>query len=1169
MSARVVDEHWMNLICERLEGTGWLYSDSSIKTSDWENGMYVPDVLFWLKKCTANRGELKSSAKVLWEGQELADLLDSIRDELNRVGVSDVLKSGFRSNGFKFKMVQFKPASGLNPELLPLYDANRLRVIRADQFLNDCGPVDLILLLNGLPVATIKLFHIANGQLYSGAIQEWSNIQPIDYPLFLFSEGAVVHFAVSPTEVYVTTKVSGSQTRAIPFNRGFEGSAGNPPMAGYSTDYLWEDVLKFDNWLALLGSYIFTQNNDSEAPPDRIYPRYHQWRVTERIVADVLSHGPGNRYLIQHSPGSGKTNTIVWISSFLSLLHNAQNEIVFDKVLLITDRTVLDHQLKQALRNFFGTSHYVDLLNGRDSNSSQLLKALQSEARLVVCTIQTFRFVLEKMDDLSMSTGKRHAVVIDEAHSSQGGEYAENVRQVLSSKSTTRDTDAETDEQSYVEHVVESMYRERSSGITFVAFTATPTAKTLQLFGTKTVDGSLEAFDTYTMKQAIDEGFILDVLQNYQSYKQSYQIEAKNDVAARTLVEASAARAAIESWVRRNPNTIESKVESVMSHFSRFVEPMLKNHSKSMVVVSTRQEAILWKKEIDRYIQDNHIQWKALVAFSGSVPREGGGSDWTETSKELNPHLNGRAIEVAFSTDEYRMLVVANKFQTGFDEKLLCAMYVDKPLHGVQAVQTLSRLNRTYRGEYGEKRETFVLDFVNDFGAILDAFRPYYNGLILPEPLDPEKLNALRRNLDEFGLYRQRDVVLACQAQSIDGTSPGSMANFFDEISKPILDQFYNLQRELKTMIETDDVSTRDEIMGKLSKIKNFKKGMQKFSENYAFLRLIYEFDKSFDEYDQFYRKLCEVLRLTDDDNSVDLSGLVVSHFALEKRSNDLLTNVRENQPEMGEIRSSNIGLPPVRVQYEQRVALREILEEVNGMFSEDISEVDRVDFVDQLRGALFANDTLIQLAKNPEDLFWIKTNPIDDAILEFLRRKDTKFANIQKEMLMSTDKYNQLKSKLRSKRWDIYEGLKRRAEDGHQVFISYRRDGGSLAARAIYDGLRSRRYRVFLDVEELGQGYFDDKLKSMVQSIPIFLLIASPRWSERCREPEDFVRQEIEIAMSKNKKIIPIVTETIQDLSNATLPDGIADVKRLNAVRYEHHNWKGFLDQLVDYIES
>ncbi len=713
-------------ICAHLAQHGWLYAEPG---SEGDAGgylaalaLYPADVVAWLQ----------ATQDVAWQALTKAHgldaervLLERIRKQLDERGTLDVLRFGVEMLGLRrpLLLAQFKPALAMNPELQARYAANRLRVVRQIRT-NHNDVIDLVLFLNGIPVATAELKSDFT-QSVDDAVDQYRFDRlpkpagkPSAEPLLDFPRGALVHFAVSNSAVMMTTQLRGAHTQFLPFNLGDEGAAGNPVNpSGHRTAYLWEQVWQRDSWLEIVGRYLVTKRDERRKIKSVIFPRYHQLDVTRRLVANVLLEAKdgnlGGKYLIQHSAGSGKTNSIAWTAHFLADLHDAHQKKLFDSVLVVSDRNVLDAQLSEAIFDFERTAGVVATIKGEGaSKSKELAEALSGSKKIVVCTIQTFPFALAAVQELAATEGKHFAVIADEAHSSQAGTAASKLKELLSAEELQELADGG---EVGTEDLLAAQMAARSgsstggqSAITYVAFTATPKGKTLELFGRRpyldraAAEDNLPApFHVYSMRQAIEEGFILDVLKNYTPYKLAFRLANEGKEWSEQEVERNEAMKGLMRWVRLHPYNISQKVAVVVEHFRQNVAPLLSHHAKAMVVLGSRVEAVRWQLAVDKYIKDNGYKLGTLVAFSGEVAdAESGLTSVTENSSKLNPNLNGRDMREAFATDDYQLLLVANKFQTGFDQPLLCGMYVDKRLSGIQAVQTLSSLNRAYSGEH-------------------------------------------------------------------------------------------------------------------------------------------------------------------------------------------------------------------------------------------------------------------------------------------------------------------------------------------------------------------------------------------------------------------------------------------------------------------------------------
>ena len=687
--------------------------------------------------------------------------LGRLSREIARRGALDVLRNGVKDSGCKFRLAYFRPASGLNEELQRLHAANLFAVVRQLRF-SEQGEesLDLALFLNGIPIFTAELKNPLNGQDVEDAIHQYRNDRDPREPLFADGH-CLAHFAVDPGLVFVTTALAGPETRFLPFNQGRFGGAGNPPVpptrAGFPTDYLWEEVWARDSVLDLVRQFI----HEVEAEDDRgrktgarflIFPRYQQLDCVRRLVGHARNHGPGERYLIQHSAGSGKSFTIAWLAHRLSVLHDRDDRRVFDSVVVVTDRRVLDRQLQRTIRQFEQTLGVVENI---DQTSRQLREALEAGRTIIVTTLQKFPVIAKEIGQLP---GKRFAVIVDEAHSSQSGESTKSLKAVLKAESLEdaerQEAGAQTPEEELDDRVLDEIRsRGRLPNLSTFAFTATPKPKTLELFGRKRLDGRFEPFHRYSMRQAIEEGFILDVLASYATYKAYWRLLKKIEDDPR--YDKGKAEYLLKSFVDLHPHAIGEKIAICVEHFAAQAAGEIGGRAKAMIVTRSRLHAVRTKLALDSYLAEKGHPWKALVAFSGTV--NDAGEAYTESgmnSAGRERVIGERQTAAEFEKPEYRFLVVANKFQTGFDQPLLHTMYVDKKLGGVNAVQTLSRLNRTHPGKQG----TMVLDFANEAEEIRKAFEPYYETTLLSEETDPNLLYEVQGRLLDFGVFLAGDV---------------------------------------------------------------------------------------------------------------------------------------------------------------------------------------------------------------------------------------------------------------------------------------------------------------------------------------------------------------------------------------------------------------------------
>ncbi|MFM1830740.1 MAG: Type site-specific deoxyribonuclease, partial [Planctomycetota bacterium] len=838
--------HFEAEICAHLGGHGWLYEEGAAQAFDTARGLYTPDLLAWLQATQADAVQrLENEYGPQWGTK----LVDRLRKLLNERGTLEVLRRGIEMLGLKqpLQLAQFRPALGLNTETQARYAANRLRVLRQVRHSpnkpNDA--IDLVLCVNGLAVATAELKSDFTQSVHDAVDQYRFDRHPqpkggVLEPLLGFPGGALVHFAVSQSEVMTTTRLAGPATRFLPFNRGNHGAAGNAPNPeGFATAYLWEEVWAREGWLDILHRYLVGQRDDTKQLHSLIFPRYHQLAATRKLVADVLEKGAGQRYLIQHSAGSGKTNSIAWTAHFLADLHDDQHQKLFDSVLVVSDRNVLDAQLRDVIFDFQRTKGVVaTITNEGGSKSAQLSQALKDGKKIIVCTIQTFPFALQTVQELAATEGKRFAVIADEAHSSQTGQAATKLKQVLSAEEWAALQDGgEIDTEALLAAQMEA--KASSKGLTYIAFTATPKAKTLELFGRPGKEGLPEPFHVYSMRQAIEEGFILDVLKNYTSYKLAFRLAHDGKEYDETEVERSAATKGILQWVRLHPYNIAQKVQVVVEHFRDNVQPLLGGTAKAMVVVASRKEAVRWQKAMREYIQRRNYPLGVLVAFSGEVHDPESFADAvTETSTQLNPHLNRRDIREAFAGPDYQLLLVANKFQTGFDQPLLCGMYVDKLLGGIQAVQTLSRLNRAHPG----KDTTYILDFVNDPAEILAAFQTYYTTAELETASDPHLIYDLRAKLDSTGHYDEHEVERVVQADLDPKGTQKALQAAIAPVADRLLKRHAAARSDLALAEAQGDANAAKTAKATMDGLLLFKRDMGAYVRLYTFLGQIFDY---------------------------------------------------------------------------------------------------------------------------------------------------------------------------------------------------------------------------------------------------------------------------------------------------------------------------------------
>jgi type I restriction enzyme R subunit len=960
-------------ICQHLAANGWLYAEGDAANYDRALALFPADVLAWVQATQPQAWKIL----VKNHGDKAGEtLLARLRDQLNQRGTLDVLRHGIELLGLKqpLPVAQFKPALAINPDILARYAANRLRVVRQVKYsLHNENSIDVVLFLNGIPVATVEL-KTDFTQSIGDAVDQYRydrNPKPkgqAPEPLLSFPNGALVHFAVSNSEVQMVTKLAGPATDFLPFNQGNEGGAGNPvnPSGGHRTAYLWEKVWARESWLEILGRYLIARRDKKKQITEIIFPRFHQLDVTRKLQVAVLHDGPGGKYLVQHSAGSGKTNSIAWTAHFLAELHDAQNQKVFDTVLVVSDRTVIDSQLQEALFDFQRISGVVATITGNDgSKSGELAAALSGDKKIVVCTIQTFPFALEAVRKLAATQGKRFAVIADEAHSSQTGEAAAKLKAVLSPEELQELNDGG---EVSMDDVLAAQMTARADdrGITFVAFTATPKNKTIEIFGTRpdpsrkpTNDNVPFPFHVYSMRQAIEEKFILDVLKNYTPYKLAFKLAHEGKDYDEKTVERSAAMKGIMGWVRLHPYNIAQKVEIVVEHFREFVAPLLHGRAKAMVVVGSRVEVVRWQLAIDKYIKERGYPIRTLVAFSGEVnDKESGPDGFTENSKVLNPNLKGRDIREAFKGNEYQILLVANKFQTGFDQPLLCGMYVDKRLAGIQAVQTLSRLNRFYPG-----KETYVLDFVNDTAEVLAAFKTYHTTAELSTTTDPNLVYNLRSKLDAAGHYDDFEVDRVVAVELKPDATQGELLKALEPVVDRLLKRYKAAQGILKIAKEKNDEAAAKTAQDELSALILFKIDLGTFIRLYTFLSQIFDYgNTALEKRAIFYKRLLPLLEFGREREGIDLSKVVLTHHHLKNIGRQPMPLYAGKTPLLEPITEAGSG----ELHEKEKAYLDEIIQKVNELFQGELTDQDKLVYVNNvIKGKLLESETLRQQATN------------------------------------------------------------------------------------------------------------------------------------------------------------------------------------------------------------
>ena len=723
-------------------------------------------------------------------------------------GLLHILRYGFKHRGITFRVCYFKPESSLNQVAMANYEANIINCNRQWYYSADCrNSVDMVLVVNGIPVFAFELKNQYTGQTVDNAKRQWMYDRDPREICFQFNKRILTYFCIDHLEAWMATKLAGKETVFLPFNQGSNGAGndggkGNPANPdGYPTAYLWEQVFQKDSMMDILQRFIHLNKKDNKKKHSMIFPRYHQLDVVRKLIADVSKNGSGKNYLIQHSAGSGKSNSIAWTTYRLASLHNKDNKPIFSSVIVITDRTVLDAQLQATISSFDHTVGAIETI-GEGKNSKDLRDAINNGIRIIVTTLQKFPVIYQEVDK---QNGRNFAIIVDEAHSSQTGSSA------LKLKTALADTEAALREYAEIEGKAEEdpddkllqemINHGKHKNLSFFAFTATPKDKTLEIFGTEHADGSFHPFHIYSMRQAIEEGFILDVLQNYMTYKTCFEIA--NSTPDNPEVPASKASKVIKNFQQLHPYNISQKAKIIVETFRETTKEKIGGNGKMMVVTSSRLAAVRYYHEVKRYIEQmRYNDIDILVAFSGAVKDE----DEEYTEAKLNVRKDGSHISEnqtkAEFHDNFNVLIVAEKYQTGFDEPLLHTMIVDKKLKGVKAVQTLSRLNRTCNGKY----DTFILDFINTKEDIIEAFQPFYQETYLEHEVNVDLIYQVQNTLRGFAIYSDTEISAFCkeyfQTKGQNERAMGRMTSILkpiaDRYNAKTIDERYNFRRDIR-----------------------------------------------------------------------------------------------------------------------------------------------------------------------------------------------------------------------------------------------------------------------------------------------------------------------------------------------------------------------------------
>ena len=1015
---------FQNDLIQQMLKQGWCLGDP--QGYNRETALYEQDVLDFVK-LTQSDEWLKFQG--IFPQDTERHFLEAVVNQLQKAdinatdrqsrsyGTLGVLRHGIRTRSARFFLCQFKPEHHLNPDILVNYEKNICRIVpelvyspyatAAEYRLTGKQAkkwrIDLVLFVNGFPVATLELKSEFKQAVDNAMWQYKATRLPKDpatnkpEPLLMFKRGALVHFAVSQYEVYMATQLAGADTYFLPFNKGTtEGAAGNDvpdDVDDYATAYLWKTVLTPDSLLNIIDRFVHLQIEEKEDWEGRrykqerlIFPRYHQWDVVTKLIDAALVEGTGQRYLIQHSAGSGKSNSIAWTAHQLSTLYDEQSRKVFDSVIVVTDRTVLDAQLQDTIYQFEHQDGVVGRINNKEgdgSKSEKLAKALENSQPIIIVTIQTFPFVLNAIENSTNLKQRRYTVIADEAHSSQSGSTARQLKEVLMFEE--QDEDVMLSAEDMLDALVER--RRGSHNLSFYAFTATPKDKTLQLFGRvpnpqlpPSRQNKPEAFHVYSMRQAIEEGFILDVLKNYTNYKVIYKLKQKIETLDQE-VDAKRAKVKLNRWVRLHDHNISQKVKVIVEHFKHHVMGLLGGQAKAMVVTSSRKEAVRYKLAFDKYVaQQKYHSIRAMVAFSGEVVFDEKDPDSAAligekfTERNMNPDLRGREMRKAFDSEDFQVMLVANKFQTGFDQPKLCAMYVDKKLGGVECVQTLSRLNRTYPGK--AESGTFILDFYNDPQDIVYAFQPYYQTAELEDVSDPDQIFDLFDKLRGSQIFLWQEVEQFVEAFYIKNKSNAAISN----ICKPAVERWQNAYRQAiqdytkaRNLLERSQkskdpvlIANAEKDLAELSKekdrLENFKRDLGSYSRLYEFLSQIVDYDdKELEMLSLYARNLRPMLResLIEEDD-IDLGNVSMSHYRLSLIRQQDLKLQEDNDGEYQIKPGAAIGTAKARNSEEE--LLSQIIERLNEVFiTDNLTDKDMLNYAYTVRDKLAENTAVMQ----------------------------------------------------------------------------------------------------------------------------------------------------------------------------------------------------------------
>lgn len=1020
MSEAHHEKPFENYVVDKLVAQGWLLGDTG--GYDKDHALYPEDLVAWLK---ATQPAKWDKLVALNGDKAAAVLMDRLEKALEKQGTVQVIRRGFDIAGCgHIDMSEAAPEDQRNEGVVHRYAANRLRVVPQLRYHPSKEyAIDLGLFINGLPVATVEIKTDFTQSADAAKDQYKKDRLPVDpftkrvEPLLTFKRGAVVHFAMSDSVIWMTTKLAGDNTFFLPFNKGRDGHAGNPARddGEYPVAYFWEAICQRDAWLRIFHSFVYVEKKDVvdlkgnwSKKETLIFPRFHQWDAVNAMIGDAAANGPGQAYLCEHSAGSGKTSTIAWTAHDLIKLRRDDGTAIFNSVIVVTDRTVLDGQLQDAVQQIdhqTGLIAAIDRDTSSKSKSQQLTEALLGGTPIIIVTIQTFPYAMEAILTDKSLKDSNFAVIIDEAHTSQTGTTASKLQATLALSSKAGM------EKMTVEELLTEIQnsRVRPKNVSQFAFTATPKHSTMMLFG-RAKDPSKPAskdnlpgsFHKYRMRQAIEEGFILDVLEGYIPYKTAFNLG--KEMVDTKRVDGKAAKRALAKWMTLHPTNVVQKVQFIMEHFAKNVAHLLDGKAKAMVVTSSRAAAVRYKKAFDSFIE-THPQYKGihtLVAFSGQLTGKEVmhfadaqlkgdtfivDEDATFSEDSMNPAVKGQDLRMAFDRPEYRVMLVANKFQTGFDQPKLVAMYIDKKIaNDVEIVQTLSRLNRTFPG----KNRTFVIDFVNEPETVLKAFASYDSGAMVEDVQDLNVVYEIKDRLDEAGIYDGLDLAAFREArfktaQSFSAGMDPQHKELF-AATQASTDRFNNVLKayrqearaaemayqNAKDIGDQDGMKASDHRRtladGALGTLTEFRTGLERFCRTYAYIAQLIELnDPDLENFSAFAKLLSSRLDGVTPDE-IDLKGLTLTGFEIKLRDN--LTGGNPAQPTEEDLILKPAGAGGSPMPGGTPVYLLELIQRLNSLFGQAAPLADQAHFVNQIASIAQENEIVMaQVGQSDKEL--------------------------------------------------------------------------------------------------------------------------------------------------------------------------------------------------------